>query len=274
MNEGNADFFAFLRTKNPDMGKVVWASSPLGYLRTIDHTRMYPNDVDDPGLGGPEPHYTGQIWAGYLYDLYKTFGRYGMPESKTIKYVFQGFYYFASPMSGFSAGSFAEYLAEKDINKMTPLSIKATGAEASRGLSVAVRCYDGYGPEGSWWVFPPTKSIKTKGIMQNPGNQHEYWVEVKNAVMDLTVTVTSGAAPRMTEPVISIYNISRDDFGNFILDPYTNGCASVAHITTVGHSGSGSTTTQLSWPGLGAGLYSIVVEGTGTGNYNFSLSLK
>jgi hypothetical protein len=268
MNEGNADFFAFLRTKNPYMGNVAWASNPPGYLRTIDNTQIYPDDVDDPGLGGPEPHYTGQIWSGYLYDLYKILG------AKTLKYIFRGFYYFdANQASGFSGGVYAEYLAEKDVNTSVPLSLKATGAEASRGLSVAVRpCYPDDGPKGTWWVFPPTKSINTKGIMHNVGDQHEYWVEVKDAVMDLTVTVTSSglAAPRMTDPVISVYYISKGDNG-IIIDPYTE-CASVAHITTVGPRSS--TTTQLSWPGLGAGLYSIVVEGSTTGNYNFSLSLK
>ncbi len=266
MNEGNADFFAFLRTNNTHMGNVAWALSPLGYLRNLDNTRIYPDDVDDPGLGGPEPHYTGQIWGGYLYDLYKLLTTY------TLKYVFQGFYYFDSSHSGFQGAAYAQYLAEKDINTSVPLSRKATGASASRGLSVAVRpCYPADGPAGTYWVFPPTTSISTRGNLHNAGDLHEYWFEVKNPVMDLTVTVSSYglAAPRITDPTISVYYISRAD-GDIIIDPSTN-CAIVAHLTTVGPRSS--TTTQLSWPRLGAGLYSIVVTGTGTGNYTFNASL-
>lgn len=268
MNEGNADFFAFLKTKNPLMGNVAWASSSEGYLRNLDNTRIYPNDVDDPDLGGPEVHYTGQIWGGYLYDLYRSLG------DQTLKYVFQGLYYSdSSHMSGFSGAAYAQYLAEKDLNKKTPLSQKATGAGASRGLSVAVRpCYPADGPVGTYWVFPPTKSLNTKGYVHNPGDLHEYWVEVVDPVMNLTVTVASGIeAPKITDPIISVYFISRDDQGNILIDPY-NDNASVAHITTVGPSSSN--TTQLSWPGLGPGLYSIVVTGTGTGNYTFNASLK
>jgi hypothetical protein len=265
MNEGNADFFAFLRTKDPYIGDVAWALSPDGYVRNLNNTRIYPNDVDDPSLGGPEPHYTGQIWGGYLYDLYQILG------DQTLKYVFQGFYYFDSSASGFNGGVYAQYLAEKDVNKKVPLSLKATGAGASRGLSVAVRpCYPADGPNGTYFVFPPTPSINTKGYLHNTGDSHEYWIEVKDAFINLNVTVTSAsfAAPRMADPIISVYYISRDNQGNIIIDPYT-GNASVAHLTTVGPSSS--TTTQLSWPGLGAGLYSIVVRGTGTGNYAFSL---
>jgi hypothetical protein len=267
MNEGNADFFAFLRTKNTYMGNVAFALSPLGFLRNLNNTRIYPDDVDDPGLGGPEPHYTGQIWAGYLYDLYKLLGE------KTLKYVFRGFYYFDSSQSSvFPGGVYAQYLAEKDLDVRVPLSRKAAGPEASRGLSVAVRpCYLADGPVGTYWVFPPTKSINTRGNLHNVGDLHEYWFEVKDAVLDLTVTVSSSglAAPRITDPIISVYYISTGP-GGIIIDPYTQ-CASVAHLTTVGPRSS--TTTQLSWPGLGAGLYSIVVTGTGTGNYTFNATL-
>jgi len=138
---------------------------------------------------------------------------------------------------------------------------------------VAVRpCYPADGPNGTSWVFPPTKSISTKGNLHNAGDLHEYWFEVKNPVMNLTVTVSSSnlAAPRITNPIISVYYISRPG-GDVIPDPYNINCASVVHLTTVGPRSS--TTTQMSWPGLGAGLYSIVVTGTGTGNYTFNASL-
>jgi hypothetical protein len=263
MDEGNADFFAFLRTKNTYMGNVAFASSPLGYLRNLDNTRIYPDDVDDPSLGGPEPHYTGEIWGGYLYDLYKLLG------VDTLKYVFPGFYYFQG--GGFAGAARAQYLAEKDVSASVPLSRKAAGAAASRGLSVAVRpCYPADGPVGNYWVFPPTTSISSRGILHNAGDLHEYLVEATKPVMDLTVTVSSAglAAPTITEPIISVYYISSP----IVIDPYNINCASVTHLTTVGPRSS--TTTQLSWPGLGAGLYSIVVTGTGTGNYTFSVMLQ
>jgi hypothetical protein len=118
MGEGNADFFAFLRTQNNYIGNVAWASS-LGYLRNLDNTRIYPDDVD------PDPHYTGEIWGGYLYDLYK------LLTVSTLKYVFQGFYYFDSSLSGFAGGSYAQYLAEKDLYPSVPLSRMGTGAGAA-----------------------------------------------------------------------------------------------------------------------------------------------
>jgi len=277
MNEGNADFFAFLRTKNTKIGDVVWATQSPPYLRDINSTRMYPNDVDDPvdfTPPVPEAHYTGQIWSGYLYDLYKILG------GRTLNYVFQGFYYFdPTKAGGLASGSYAQYLAEKDVTPGVPLSLKAAGAEASRGLNRAVGpCYynqslnAGDGPVGTYWVFPPTKSINTRGFFHNAGDAHEYQVEVDNAYMNLSVTVTS-TSPALTDPVISLYVISRDSQGNIIIDPYsTTGCASVAQITKVGPSSP--TSIQLKWPRLGAGLYSIVVTAAGTGNYNFSLSLR
>jgi hypothetical protein len=304
MNEGNADFFAFLRTKNLLMGDVICVAStssawpcdasptPPYYMRSVNNTHIYPTDVidqdpNDPSYGGPEPHWTGQIWSGYLYDLYNILG------NQTLGYVFKGFYYFNSSNSTlqaekFAGGAYAEYLAEKDVNPQVPLSRMATGAEASRGLSVAARpsslfgpCLDG--PVGTFWIFPPTKSINTKGYLHNPGDWHEYWVEAVNPGMNLTVTVTSGVAPKMIEPVISLYFIGRNNQGVIIPDPTNTTCAAVSLLTTVG-PGSNSTTTQLSWPNLGAGsygglpweggLYSIVVTGTNFGNYNFSLTLQ
>jgi len=287
MNEGNADFWAFLRTKNTLMGDVICHASsgdwpcdasptPPYYMRSVNNAHMYPTNVDDPEFNPavPEAHYTGQIWSGYLHDLYKILG------NQTLNFVFQGFYYFASPMAGFSGAVYAQYLAEKDVNPSVPLSMKgATGAEASRGLNAAVGpCYYNQalnvsdGPVGTAWEFPPTTSINTKGYFHNPGDKHEYWVEVDNATMNLNVTVTSvPAAPKMTNPVIKLYYINRDD-QNIVIDQYSpTGCAAVAPITT---GSSSLTSAQLNWPRLGAGLYSIVVTGTGIGSYNFRLSLR
>ena len=76
MGEGNADFFAFLNNpRDPLIGDVAWDWSTEGYLRNLDNTRMYPRDVDDPDLDVPEEHYTGEIWGGYLYDLYRILKR-------------------------------------------------------------------------------------------------------------------------------------------------------------------------------------------------------
>ena len=290
MNEGNADFWAFLRTKNTLMGDVIcYASSgawpcdasptPPYYSRSVNNAHMYPQDVDDqdvndPSYGLPEPHWTGRIWSGYLYDLYKILG------GQTLDYVFQGFYYFKSPIAGLAGAVYAQYLAEKDVKPSVPLTRKAaTGAEASRGLNRAVGpCYPGDGPVGTYWEFPPTTSINTKGYFHNPTDMHEYWVKLDNATMNLTVTVTSVVSSKTTYPtlpLISLYYISTDDQGNIYIDPNSaTGCASVAHITTV--EWSSLTRAHLSWPQLGAGLYSIVVTeaGAGTGYYNFSLSLR
>ncbi len=90
MGEGNADWFGYLYSKDPEVADVGWYWSTDGYLRDLDNTRMYPYDVDHPSLGLPEEHYTGEIWGGYLYDLSQAL------KSKALPYVYESFYYFST----------------------------------------------------------------------------------------------------------------------------------------------------------------------------------
>jgi hypothetical protein len=259
MGEGNADFFAFLNTPDdPLIGDVAFALTPE-YMRNLNNTRMYPGDVEDPDLGAPEEHYTGEIWGGYLYDLYRLF------KGKALKYIFQSFYYF-DPSSGhvsgesdFVDGVYAQYLADKDISGgKVPSTIKAYGLVVSRGFNNVLRdAYDTDEHSGLIWVFPPTKSINTKGNFFHDGDVHEYLVRTENPGMDLTVTATAKRGG-LIDPAISLYST----------DGYL--WTSVSSIS--------STKAVLNWPDLIPGDYVIMVSGTATvpgrSYYNIDVTLQ
>lgn len=77
MDEGNADWFAFLYDpKTTLLGDVV------GRARDLDNTQMYPYNVNEPGSNMPEEHYTGQIWVGTFMTSTEFFER--MPFNTSI----------------------------------------------------------------------------------------------------------------------------------------------------------------------------------------------
>ena len=246
MGEGNADFFAFLNNpRDPLIGDVAWDWSTEGYLRNLNNTRMYPSDVDDPDLGVPEEHYTGEIWGGYLYDLNRVL------KKNVLKYVFQSFYYFdpsgghVSGESDFVDAANAQYLADYDVSSgKVSSTIKAYGSMVSRGFNNILRdIYDTDEHSGLIWVFPPTKSINTQGNFFHDGDEHEYLVEAVNPGMDLTVTVTAKRGG-LIDPTISLYGA----------DGYL--WTSVLPVS--------STKAVLKWPNLLPGDYVIMVSGTAT----------
>ncbi len=200
MGEGNADWFAFLFTKNPLVGDVAWDWSSDGYLRNLDNTRVYPDDVDHPALGTPEEHYTGQIWGGYLYDLSRVL------KSKALKFVYQGFFYFTAEGGhrpshpDFYDAIYAQILAEQDLNDgKYKNAAKAWGCMVSRGLNAARSPYhhssDYFGTgSGGWdevayfaWSFPQVEKIKTKGRIFKSSDSHEYPIRVTEAGKKLKV---------------------------------------------------------------------------------------
>lgn len=270
MGEGNADWFAVLQTpKYPFVGDVAWDWSADGYLRTLDNTRMYPYDVDLPGYGLPEEHYTGETWGNYLYDLTRTLG------TNAIKYVYQSFFYF-DPSGGFMPSEpdffdaiYAQVEAEYDLTGKYTNSLKAWGSMVSRGLDSYLRPvysssnYFNSGHSGSdsnqyfGWNFPYFKSISTKANLLYTGDPHDYTIYVSNSGMKLTVTVT-GSTSGMTNPVIKLY----DGGKNHVIDG----------ITT---SATKATLTYLSLP---AGWYTIRVSGTASsparGYYGIAISMK
>jgi hypothetical protein len=257
MGEGNADFFAFLKNpRDPRMADVAWAWSPEGYLRNLNNTRRYPDDVPDPGLGAPEEHYTGEIWGGYLYDLYRLLG------ANALKYVFQSFYYFdgsggqVSGEADFFDGVNAQYLADFDVSDgRVSSTMKAYGSMVSRGFSNALRPV--YGTDNHWgisWVFPPTPSIVTTANFLHDGDEHEYGIVTDKPGMDLSVTVTAMRGG-LINPTISLYSPEYDSSGI---------STGVGHLwTTVGPTTT--TSAQLKWWNLIPGQhYVIIVRGTAT----------
>uniref|UniRef100_UPI0040571BF3 M36 family metallopeptidase n=1 Tax=Candidatus Electronema sp. TaxID=2698783 RepID=UPI0040571BF3 len=154
MGEGNADWFAYLYTKDPKIGDVAFAYTDEGYLRNLDNDRMYPADVNTPTYGAyyidengykiivhhlPEEHYTGEIYGGYLYDLSQVL------KKQALKYVYKGMYYF-SPAGGFKSrwsdfydAILAQMLAEKDLTGKLTNTVKAWGSMSSRGLLGRIR---------------------------------------------------------------------------------------------------------------------------------------
>jgi hypothetical protein len=216
MGEGNSDWFAYLNhTKDPGIGGVAWYWSGY-YLRYLDWTWMYPYDVGCSG-GLPEEHCTGEIWGGYLYDLYRVL------KGNALKYVYESFFYF-SPSGGFMSGYpdfydaiYAQYLAESDLTGKITSTFKAWGSMVSRGILGALRPFYSHpsnyfytGAPGSdstayWgWTMPHTKTINTKGNLLLTGDPHDYIVYVTDPGWDLTATVT-GTANGIINPTISLY---------------------------------------------------------------------
>lgn len=224
MGEGNADWFAHLVTKSPFIGDVAWGWSAEGYLRRLDNTRVYPDDVDDPSAGIPEEHYTGEIWGGYLYDLSQVL------NSKAKKFVYESLFYFTAEgghrptQPDFMDAIYAQILAEQDMGERNGKSYKnsyknaakAWGCMASRGINAVIRApyahssdYFGSGLPGSdqvayfSWSFPQVKKIKTKGRILKAYDTNEFPITVTEAGRKLTVKVKAKEANMA--PAVEIY---------------------------------------------------------------------
>lgn len=222
MGEGNADWYAFLFTpKDPLIGDVafLWLG---GFLRDLDSTRMYPRDVDYPAFGLPEEHYTGEIWGGYLYDLYKIMKR------KAIPFVYRSSYYFSAAgghrdgLPDFFDGLSAQILAELDLTGKTTSAVKAWGAWTSRGINGFFRQpyahasdYFFNGLPGSddsasiFLKFPPNKSIKTSGNLLTSGDIHEYLVEVTEPIASLSAKMKGARKGGILAPHIDLFDSSQ-----------------------------------------------------------------
>jgi Zn-dependent metalloprotease len=72
LQEGYADYFACTINNGPEMGEYT-ADDPKG-MRNLENSHRYPDDVDDPGTGEPERHWTGMIWGGACWDLRQALG--------------------------------------------------------------------------------------------------------------------------------------------------------------------------------------------------------
>lgn len=271
MGEGNADWYTFLFTpQDPLIGDVAWAWSPEGYLRNLDNTRMYPRDVDFPDYGTPEEHYTGEIWGGYLYDLYKSM------KKKAIPYVFQSSYYFTSAgghqdgYPDFFDGLLAQVNAELDLTGKLTSTVKAWGAWASRGLNGLFRAPYSHASDyfyseapGSdaaevlYYSFPPTKSLKTKGNLLLTGDTHEYVIYIAESLSKLSAKVKGTKTDGILAPQLNLYDAAQ---------------ALVAAGTTVDN------TASISYENVAPGLYVLVVTGQASapakGNYNFEVKTK
>ncbi|MGD9018118.1 MAG: M36 family metallopeptidase [Desulfobacterales bacterium] len=272
MGEGNADWFAYLFTKTPLMGEVAWDWTSKGYLRNLNNTRVYPDDVDHPSLGTPEEHYTGEIWGGYLYDLSRVL------KSKALKFVYQGLFYF-TPTGGhrpnhpdFFDAIYAQILAEQDLNGgKSQNAFKAWGAMAGRGINAAIRKpyshssdYFGTGSTGSdevayfTWSFPQNKRIKTKGRILSASDRYEFPVSITVAGKTLTVTAKAIVDAGMRDVQIRTVDNRSVIAGNPTITKSTayNAAAAELHVTDIP-----------------PGDYVILLSGD-RGDYSLNVSLK
>jgi len=237
MGEGNSDWFAYLYTKSILLGNVAWDWSEDGYLRNLNNTMVYPDDVDLPALGVPEEHYTGQIWGGYLYDLSRAL------KSKALKFVYQGLYYFTAegghrPLHpDFYDAMYAQILAEQDLhNGKNKNAAKAWGCMASRGINAVLRPtymhpsnYFGTGSPGSdevayfAWSFPQVKRIKTSGRILKAFDTNEFPIIVSAEGRTLEVIVK--AATGTMAPSVELFTTSAE----YVASGTSNG--KKAHLT-------------------------------------------
>ena len=275
MGEGNADFGAFLNTPgDPKIGEVVWDWHPDKYLRNLDNTRMYPRDVNCPACvnrqaNNAEEHHTGEIWGGYLYDLYRVL------KSKAPWFIGSAYYYF-DPSGGhrdglpdFYDGIWAQATAESDLTGKSTYAMKAWGSMASRGINAWLRApyshatdyfYTGQGgsddDHGFFWNFPPVKTISTQGNILRNTDKHEYLIHTnKKGLLTAAVTAKPGGA---VNPLIDLKN----EAGDLI--------ASSSSTT--------STNAVLTRPDLPASHYIIEVTGNNSGDargyYNLKVTFK
>ncbi len=284
MGEGNSDWFAYLYTKDPHIGDVAWAWDPVGYLRDLDNTRMYPYDVNlySSALQTPEEHYTGEIWGAYLHDLSRVL------RISAMGYVFKSFNYFdvsgghVDGEADFFDGVWAQVAAEWDLTGRLNNTAKAWGAIASRGLNSWLRAPYHHDtnyfftntsgsdrPSAFFLNFPPMKTIKTKGNILISGDYHEYVIHPTQAGLDLTVTVTPDRrAGPIRDPSITLYDatgtvlpggttsragVAKTTLKVFDL-PYTTG-ADADNILVVVVSGNATAPTR--------GHYDLTVSVTG-----------
>lgn len=264
MGEGNADWFAFLYTKNHLVGDVALAWSANGYLRNLDNTRVYPADVDEPSAGVPEEHYTGEIWGGYLYDLSRVL------KSRAVKFVYEGFFYF-TPAGGhmpslpdFCDAIYAQILAEQDLNDgRYKYAAKAWGAMSSRGINAVIRSpyshpsnYFNTGAPGSdaiayyAWTFPTVQRIKTLGRILKANDTNEFPINISEAGRILKVTVKAKSANMV--PAVELR---------------TTGDAAIATGTSTADS------AQLEIPDIPLGEYVILLTAN-RGNYSIDIQVK
>jgi Zn-dependent metalloprotease len=271
MGEGNADWYAYIiHPKDSRMATVAWEWSSEGYLRNLLNTRMYPRDVNLPQWGLPEEHYTGEIWGGYLYDLYQTLG------TKALPYLLASYFYF-DPSDGMMDGypDFydalrAQFNAELDLTGKYTNSMKAWGLLASRGISGYLEppyshpsnyFRTGLAESDDRWgrsfSFPSTVSVTTKGNMLKSGDRHEYLVRSMNPAMKLTASVKA-AKSGFNAPSMELYD--------------RNGTKLAGSPSTTG------TATALSYTLATGDLYILKVSGNtstpGRGYYDLKITVK
>jgi hypothetical protein len=213
MGEGNADWYAFFPSQQSSIGYVAWP--PWG-LRNIDNNNRYPDDVDDPYIGQPEEHYTGEIWGGYLYDLSRVL------KKQALKFIYTSSFYFDTEgghrdgYPDFVDGIRAQRDAELDMTGYNKQFLKAFGSMVSRGLIRPLAPlysndvdYFGTGAAGSderdyLWLSAPLK-LKTEANMLNTGDLHEYPIDAY-AGMTLTAQVKAKKIG-LRGPSIKLYSI-------------------------------------------------------------------
>jgi hypothetical protein len=233
---------------------------------------MYPRDVNCPNCETPnlpEEHHTGEIWGGYLYDLYRVL------KNKAPKYVGDSYYYFTrsgghmANEADFFDGIRAQITAEMDLTGKYTNTMKAWGAMASRGINAWLRApyshasnYFFTGQGGSdnsaafFFIFPPVQKISTQGNILSNNDKHEYRIRTsKKGLLTATVTAKTGGA-------LDVSIQLRDVANNLIA------------------SGVSTTPTNavLSRPDLPAGDYVIQVTGKNSapakGDYTLKVSFK
>jgi len=263
MGEGNADWYAFLFSGDPKIADVAFNHQIPAYLRNLDNTRMYPYDVNHPGTGMPQEHYTGEIWGGYLYDLARVM------KKKAIPYVYRSSFYFTTSgghrngYPDFYDGIRAQMEAEKDMGKGLKQTMAAFGSMASRGLNrpllpmyAHASNYFLTGSAGSdtrayIYLLAPFK-LKTQGNLLQSGDPHDYPFEANaGTVLSVKVSAKTGG---MTNPTLMLYTI-----GGTLLQTVSTGAGITSAAMTFALPSTGRYVVRITGINSGAarGYYSL-----------------
>ena len=122
MGEGFGDFLAAAMTGNPCWSEWVnvgtTACAGQGGLRWLGNSNVYPGDFvacpNDPDSGIEEPHCTGKIWGGALWDLVEALGSNQAARDLALTLVLDSHFYL-DPLSGFSEAAAAIRQADIDL---------------------------------------------------------------------------------------------------------------------------------------------------------------
>jgi MYXO-CTERM domain-containing protein len=187
LGEGTADFMAVSTTGDPNVAPGFYLGDPTTPLRSVDSGRRWPEDISS------DPHETGLIWAGSMWDL-RTYLREELGAAAGAALADQ-LYYGGIQRASTIPTTFVEVLAadddDGDLGNGTPHLCEIERAFSAHGLA------DGLDATGLTIAHQPldivggdSYPIEVSVVRSHPECKHG--LEIDSVVASVTV---NGEAP-------------------------------------------------------------------------------